>query len=273
MSSELREDPNFAEFDPWVYIQEYYGKLTCWHRNPLKTLHDFYTSHFQKGANLKVLNYGSGPIVAFEASAASYAQEIVLAEYIEKNRMVAKLWLDKDPSKPDFGALYRYVVEELEGRGPSEVEERQESVRRLTTVCSCDIFQDPPIQKGYEGPYDVIYTASTLEGACSNIEEYGEAVSKLCDHVKPGGWLVMSVCMGTDQEEGIYNINYVGSQRYDEVKVRPADIYDILQGCGFNRENISAKPLVHLSPETLVDNLECTMYVVAQKNSSVFITD
>ena len=261
------ERPNFSEFDPWIYINEYYGKLTCWHRNPLKNLHDFYTSHFQKGANLKVLNYGSGPIVAFEASAAPYAQEIVLAEYIEKNRMVAKLWLDKDPSKPDFGALYRYVVEELEGRGPSEVEERQESVRRLIKVCSCDIFQDPPIQKGYEGLYDVVYTASTLEGVCSNIEEYGAAVSKLCVLVKPGGWLVMSVCVGT--EAGTYCINYVGSNKFVEVKVRVEDMYEILQQrCGFERENITIIPLVHLSPEPLAENLECQMYVFAQKNSS-----
>ena len=268
MSSMLREEPNFAEFDPWIYIKEYYGKLNCFHRNPLKNLHDFYASHFQKGANLKVLNYGCGPIVAFEASAVPYAREIVLAEYIEKNRMVAKLWVDKDPSKPDFSALYRYVVEELEGRGPSEVEERQESVRRLTTVCSCDIFQDPVIQKGYEGPYDVVYTASTLEGVCSNIEEYGAAVSKLCGLLKPGGWLMMWVCSG-NKEAGTYYSNYVGSQRYDEVKVMVSDIYDILQRCGFKRENITIKPLVPLSPEPFEDNLECMKYVIAQKNSSV----
>ncbi|KAL5479784.1 hypothetical protein EMCRGX_G023361 [Ephydatia muelleri] len=107
MSSELHVDQDFEKFDPWVYIQEHYGKLDCWHRNPLKYLHDFYTSHFQRGANLKVLNYGCGPIVAFEASAVLYAHKIVLAEYVKRKRAVAKLWLDKDPSRPDFSALYR----------------------------------------------------------------------------------------------------------------------------------------------------------------------
>ena len=209
MPSEVHVDQNYDKFDAWTYIREYYGKLNCWHRNPLKNLHDFFTSHFQRGANLKVLNYGCGPIVAFEASLVPYVQEIVLADYTEQNRAVAKLWLDKDPSRPDFSALYRYVVEELEGREPGEVDERQDAVRRLTTICSCDIFQDSFIQKGYEGPYDVVYTASCLEGVCSSMEEYGVAVSKLCTLLKPGGWLLMSVCMGT--EEDTYCINYVGS--------------------------------------------------------------
>eukprot|EP00731_Ephydatia_muelleri_P025242 Em0017g325a len=169
MSSELHVDQDFEKFDPWVYIQEHYGKLDCWHRNPLKYLHDFYTSHFQRGANLKVLNYGCGPIVAFEASAVLYAHKIVLAEYVKRKRAVAKLWLDKDPSRPDFSALY-----------------------------SCDIHQDPIIQKGYEGPYDVIYTASCIEDACYTIEVFGAALSKLCDLLRPGGWLLMSVCVGTE---------------------------------------------------------------------------
>ncbi|KAL5481639.1 hypothetical protein EMCRGX_G021839 [Ephydatia muelleri] len=224
-----------------------------------------YRALVQRGAKLKVLNYGCGPIVAFEASAVLYAQEIVLAEYAEQNRTVAKLWLDKDPSRPDFSALYRYVVEDLEGRTSGEVEERQEAVRHLTIICSCDIFQDPLIQKGYEGPYDVIYTASCIEDACHTIEVFGAALSKLCDLLNPGGWLLMSVCMGT--EAGTYCINYVDSKRYVELKVRETDIYEILQQrCGFKRESITILPLVHLSPEPLADNLDCTMYVIAQKN-------
>ena len=266
MSSELHVDQDFEKFDPWVYIQEHYGKLDCWHRNPLKYLHDFYTSHFQRGANLKVLNYGCGPIVAFEASAVLYAQEIVLAEYVKQNRAVAKLWLDKDPSRPDFSALYRYVVEELEGRGPGEVEERQDSVRHLSTICSCDIHQDPIIQKGYEGPYDVIYTGSCIEDACYTIEVFGAALSKLCDLLRPGGWLLMSVCVGT--EPGTHCIYYVGSMRYVELRIRETDIYEILQRCGFVRESITILPLVHLSPEPLPHHLESTMYVIAQKTSS-----
>ena len=255
----------FSKFDAWVYIKEYYGKLNDWHLNPLKYLHEFYTSRFERGANLKILNYGCGPVVAFEASAAPYAREIVLADYVEQNRAVVKLWLDKDPSRPDFSTLDRYVVEELEGLGRDEVEARQDAVRRLVTVCSCDIFQNPPIEKEFIGPYDVVYTASCLEGAVTSIEEFGTAVSKLCDLLKPGGWIVMAVCLGT--EEGTLNVCYIGSSKFVEIKVREADIIAILQQrCGFERERITILPLVSLSAEPLPSYLEDTMYVIAQKN-------
>ena len=251
----LMNAQDFSTFDTWLYIKEYYGKLNCWHRNPLKYLHEFYTSRFEKGANLKILNYGCGPVVAFETSAAPYAREIVLADYLEKNRAVVKLWLDKDPSMPDFSALDRYVVEELEGLGPNEVEARQDVVRRLVTVCSCDIFQDPPIEKGYEGPYDVVYTASCLESVVSSIEGFEAAVSKLCDLLKPGGWIVMAVCQGT------------GSSKYVVIKVKEANIFAILQErCGFERERITILPQVSLSTEPLASHLSDMMYVIAQKN-------
>ena len=255
----------FSTFDAWVYIQEYYGGMDLWHGNALKYLHEFYTSHFERGANLKILNYGCGPVVAFEASAAPYAREIVLADYLEQNRAVVNLWLDKDPSRPDFSALDRYVVEELEGLGPDEVEARQDAVRRLVTVCSCDIFQDPPIEKEFIGPYDVVYTASCLEGAVTSLEEYGTAVSKLCELLKPGGWIVMAVCRGT--EEGTLHVCYVGSSKFVEIKVREADIIAILQQrCGFERERITIFPLVSLSGEPLASNVEDMMYVIAQNN-------
>ena len=269
----LVSDPNcHFKFDPWIYIKEYYGRINCWHRNPLKHLHNFYTSHFQKGADLTVLNFGCGPIVAFEGSVAPYARELVLAEYTDQNRAVAKLWVDKDPTRPDFNAQYKYVVEELEGNGPEEVEKRQDAVRRIATLCSCDIFQDPPIQKGYEGPYDVVYTASCLEMACSNIEDYGMAVSKLCGLVKPGGWLVMHVSM-RGKEEGVLNICHVGPVRFVELNVTVDEMYAMLQDrCGFERDSITVIPAEpegnDLSPEQLAEHMEDMMFVIAQKKLS-----
>ena len=269
MSSPLPvNDPNcHFEFDPWIYLEEYYGKIISWHRSPLNHLHKFFTSRFKEGADLKVLNFGNGPVVAFEASAVPYSREIVLAEYAAQNRAVAKLWLDQAANRPDFTALYKYVVEELEGRGPQEVEERQKAVRRLATLCSCDIFQDPPIQKGYEGPYDAVYTASTLEVACSNIEEYGTAVSKLTAMLKPGGWLLMNVSMGT---ANTMNVCYVGPTRFVELNISVDEMFAILQErCGFERDSITVIPQVPEEkdiPSKLKDaNVEDMMFVMAQK--------
>eukprot|EP00731_Ephydatia_muelleri_P029225 Em0020g869a len=259
-----------SDFDPWVYIQEYYGSLTSWHRSPLKHLHEFFTSHFKERADLKFLNFGSGPVVAFEASVVPYAQQIVLAEYTENNRAVAKLWLDQANNGPDFTALYKYVVQELEGKGPEEVDKRQEAVRHLATLCRCDIFQDTPIEKGYEGPYDVIYTASTLEMACANTEEYGTAVSKLSAMLKPGGWLLMNVSMG---EAGTVNVCHVGRTRFVELNISVDEMYAILQRrCGFERESINIIPQaadkVDAIPMLLEEHIDEMMFVIAQRKQS-----
>ena len=269
----LVSDPNcHFQFDPWIYIKEYYGRLHCWNRNPLRQLHNFYTSHFQEGANLSVLNFGCGPIVAYEGSGVQYSRKIVLAEYTDQNRAVAKLWLDKDPNRPNFDIFYKYVVEELEGKGPEEVEKRQDAVRSIATICSCDVFQDPPIERGYEGPYDVIFTSSCLEMACSNIEDYGTALSKLCGLLKPGGWLVMSVSM-RGKEEGVLNICHVGPVRFVELNVTVDEMYTVLkERCGFERERITVMPQepegYDLSPEQLAEHMEDMMFVIAQKQES-----
>ena len=267
-SPELQNDPTcHFDFDPWVYVKEYYGELISWHRSPLRHLHELFTSRFKRGADLRVLNFGSGPVVAFEASAVPYAREIVLAEYAAQNRTVARLWLDKAANRPDFTALYKYVVRDLEGGSLEEVEERQEAVRRLVTLCTCDIFQDTPIEKGYDAPYDVVYTASCLEVACSNTEEYGTAISKLTALLKPGGWLVMNVSMGV---AGTKNVCYVGATRFVELNISVDEMYAILQErCGFERSSITVipqEPEVTNVPSNLLEaNINGMMFVTAQK--------
>ena len=72
------------------------------------------------------------------------------------------------------------MVQSLEGLGEEEVAKRQEDVRTLVkAVVKCDIWMDPPIQSGYEGPYDVILSSLCLECACTSLEEYEVAVTKL----------------------------------------------------------------------------------------------
>ena len=209
-------------------------------------------------------------MVAFEASVVPYAQQIVLAEYTENNRAVAKLWLDQANNGPDFTALYKYVVQELEGKGPEEVDKRQEAVRRLATLCRCDIFQDTPIEKGYEGQYDVIYTASCLDVACTSVEEYGTAVSKLSAMLKPGGWLLMYVSMG---KAGTTNVWHVGRTRFVELNISVDEMYAILQRrCGFERERITVIPQTadknDANPKLLEEHLDEMMFVIAQRKQT-----
>ena len=71
------------EFDPWDFIKDYY-LVTDDTELPAQTQHTLRCYHetFQKiPHDVKVLDYGAGPVVFYVISAAAKASEIVLAEY------------------------------------------------------------------------------------------------------------------------------------------------------------------------------------------------
>lgn len=258
-----------TDFDPWVYVDTYYSRLNDWHRAPLKNLHQLYTANYKKGAALKVLNYGCGPVVAFEASAVPYASEIILADYSHSNREVAQLWLDGDPSAPDFSQFYEYVVEDLEGGDDLGAEDREEAVRRLVkAVVSCDVFQDPPIQRGYEGPYDIVYTASCLEDCCQNLQQYAEAVTRLTNLLADGGRLVMNVSSG---EVGTSTYYCLGDVKLPELNIAEHEALSVLRTCGYRDEHITfIKQTPHYAdtPNDVAPDIENMLFIIAQKGHS-----
>ena len=69
-------------------------------------------------------------------------------------------WLAGDREAFDWSPYFGYVVKELEGNGEEEVAKRQTLVRNLVkAVVKCDLTQDPPIEPGYEQPYDVVMSS------------------------------------------------------------------------------------------------------------------
>ena len=82
----------------------------------------------------------------------------------------------------------------------------------------CDITKDPPIAKGYEGPYDVVMSLLCLEHACRIRSEYTTAVKMLATMVKTGGILLLHTTLRNredhDDTPGYYAI---GEIRYFDV--------------------------------------------------------
>ena len=113
-------------------------------------------------------------------SAASFATEIVLAEYTEEGRTAVRRWLDRDQSCFNWSPYFKYIVQALEDKSLQEAGDREECVRRVVkAVVGCDVTQDPPIKKGYEGPYDVVICCFCLVNACRTKADYSNAVRRL----------------------------------------------------------------------------------------------
>ena len=143
-------------FDASAYLRSLYSSVDVLCRREkhmLRCYHDALQS-LPSSTDLKVLDYGSGPVILGAISVAKNASEIVLSDYLDKNRKALQQWLDGDSAAFDWSPHFRFVVRDLEGKGEQEVVERQNLVRKLVkAVVHCNITQDPPIERGYDQLY------------------------------------------------------------------------------------------------------------------------
>ena len=158
-------------------------KLRCCHEG-LQSLPD----------GLRILDYGTGASLQETVLTVAKASEIVLSDYTPKNREALRLWLDNDPAAFNWLPYFRRTLQEVvdEEGGEKELSERVEKIRRVVkTVVHCDLSQDPPIEKGYDVQYDLIYTTFCLCAAAKSLREYRVGIAKLAKLLKPGGMLMM----------------------------------------------------------------------------------
>ena len=190
---------NYDSFDPLAYIENKYSTMSEWTAIPLKGLRDVFLQSYSKDeGGLKVLDYGCGPVPIYMSPAPHYASEIVFADYSKANRDMLKKWLDNEPGCPDYTPIFKYVVQGIEGLEHEDiidvaVSQRQDDLRSLVkAVVHCDITQDTPIEPGYEGPYDVIYSGLCLSVAATSVQEYSNNIKRLTKLLKPSGKLVIN---------------------------------------------------------------------------------
>ena len=217
----------------------------------MRNLHDFFRKKSLEESTdvdeLKVLDYGCGPVIANVISAASLASEIVLAEYTEEGRTALRRWLDKDPFSFNWSPHFKYIVQTLEGKSLQEAEEREERLRRVVkAVVRCDVTQDRPIEEGYEGPYDVVICCLCLTDACKTKREYQIAVRKLAAITKPGGVLLLYTVESKDPD-GSLNSYKIGRTIFQNLPLSQEFVLAALEQSEFSDitvERFAADPSV-----------------------------
>ena len=192
-------------------------------------------SAIDSGENgLTVLDYGCGPNLATQISAASKATEIVLADYCKPNRDFTKKWLAADPSAHDWSFYFKHVVETLEGKSHQESIERQKVLRdKVKAVVACDLTKDQFIEEEYEGPYDVVKSLLCLGVPATNKDEYIilSFLRKLACLVKINGTLLFS---DVTVESAKWCPYKVGSKEFDPFNIPTEDIVSMLRAAGFS---------------------------------------
>ena len=228
------------EVDPKAYLETRYKQ-----QNGYKSMTDFALVNVQKffaqkhststGVPLKVLDYGCGPVLAYTINAAGANAEIVLAEYGEKCRNALQDWLSHSPSAWDWTPYIKHVVCDLEGKDDSEVQKRDENLRKaIKAIVPCDITQDPPIAKGYEGPYDVVMSMLCIENGCLTRNEYKAAMQRLTKLVKRGGnFLLHSSVRNREENDDTPGYYTIGKERHIQVALPLKFVLTTLKESGF----------------------------------------
>ena len=217
--------------------------------------------------SLKILEYGTGPVVMYTISAAAHASELVWSDYSENNLETLRKWLGKDPTAFNWSPFFDNVVKKLEGKSEKEAREREEMVRRVVKLAFCDINADPPIQKEFQGPYDVVIDSACLSAACYTKEKLRTGLSKLSGLLKVGGTLMMyeHEFSTMEKETGEY---VVGSMKYPTLCITGEYLAKVLEEQGFIDVNVQR---CVLDPKTLAqgylfkDNMIGWVFVTAIK--------
>ena len=221
----------YDRLEPQDYLKIYYGDGQT-QGFVLKQLHRFYQSYQSSETKLKILDIGSGPVIAQAISAAPYASEIVLSEYAEANREALLQWLKNDPKAFDWTPTIKHIVVDLEGKSEEEVPIRAELLRKvIKAVVPCDVHSDPPISTDYVSQYDIVTEFNCLPAACTTKEEYLAAMFRLCALVKPGG--VIMLCEGEGKESPTLISHRIGSQNFSDLLFLKEFITMMLKQAGF----------------------------------------
>ena len=217
------------KFDGSTYLKTYFNED---YKNSQECTLRCYHDVFQSLPNgVTFLEYGCGPSIHLTFTAATKASEIVLCDFLESNREIVRKWLNKDPGAYDWSPYFSYVVQDLEGKGPEEVEKRQNLVRQLVKgVVHCDLTQDPPIEKGYDKEYDVVSSSFCICSVAKTPEEFCQYYSKLGQLVKPGGTLITTEI---ETEKGGKNMYYVGNDVFASFSVTRDLATKALMDAGF----------------------------------------
>ena len=224
---------DWTQFDPGVYLEEYYGDIGSENLELLRFLADKYRD-IPKGGVL--LDFGGGPTIYPLISAVTRVDEIHFSDYLESNLDEVRRWIAGDPTAYDWDAFIRKAIE-LESSQPctdAEVASRAAEIRtRVTRLFRCDASRNPAVDSAHPS-YDVLLTNFCAESATCDRTEWRSYMTNILSLLKPGGWLVISALTGATRYS-------VGDRSFPAVDISEGELIDLLEANGFPRTGIEVR--------------------------------
>ena len=225
------------KFDALSYLRSQYSDV--YDQRGKYMLDNIYSllQRYRGRQDLRVLDFGSGPVIQNCISAAAFASEVVFCDISPANREAIQKWLDRDTDAFDWSPHFDYVVKTLEGRSEEEAREREERMRKVARVVFADALSEQPLAKGDDGPFDLILQCGCLEAACSDKRSFERGIRVLTSLLKSGGLLVD---LATDAPVDTLDLTYnVGGTDHHCIRLTGDYVASIMRGCGL--KDVEAK--------------------------------
>jgi hypothetical protein len=218
-------DKTYGNFDPLLYLNEYYADLGEENLELLRFYVDVFRNIPAKGV---MLDFGSGPTIYSLISAVTKVKEIHIVEYLEANRLELRKWLQKDHDAFNWRPFVQATIEmEQDGRcSEFDIARREAQIRNhIVYIGRCDVRRCPPIL-GPQFAYEVVASNFCSECVTDSLEEWRFFVANIASLVKPGGILLMTALKGATS----YSI---GPMRFPVVHIDENDLRQALREKGF----------------------------------------
>ena len=263
-------EPLFGEgyhsgFDPQAYLQLIYsGPAESSVTFSFPHLYHHYQRLGTTNNFLNILDVGAGPSIANAISAAPYASEIVLSDYVEDNQKAIQQWMDKDPKAYNWMPYLNHIVVDIEGGKKKDIYEREEKLRSTIKITSCDASTDPVLPTEYMKQYDVVQSLRCLEVACLTRDDYTHALRRLAQLLKPNGTLIL---YHAERIDSPIPVQYpVGDNWFKYIRLSEEFITESLIAAGFSNITRVGREILPELQETPEDPVKHGFYTATYNN-------
>ncbi|KAG9463382.1 hypothetical protein GDO78_021877 [Eleutherodactylus coqui] len=174
-----------------------------------------------------MLDFGTGPTIYQLLSACEVFDNIIVSDFLEKNRAEFQRWLKKDPDAFDWTHIIKSVCE-LEGKSSREdCEKKAEKLRsKVKEVLKCDALKRNPYDPVVVPPVDCLLSCLCLEVPCKDIQSFCDVLKNFQDLIKPGGHLLLLSAL----RETFYHI---GTKQFSSLYINEEELEMAFKEAGY----------------------------------------
>lgn len=252
-------------FDPHAYCNIYYGPksgllvVDGFLDFALKKLCEAFTVRGVKGKTL--IDIGHGPTIYQDLSACEVFEEIIGADYTDRNREYYERSLRNESGTFDWTEAIQKVCD-LEGKGMTVEQKRKKLQDTVKMTIKCDVLKSKPIEPLVLPKVDCVITLGCLECACSDLDTYSKVLINVASLIKIGGYLIVTEILNCSSY-------LLGGKRFSCLVLTEKFMRSAIVKAGFDIVDLEVIPRKYDKEQYELCNHDSSLFVLARKERDV----